>query len=224
MTSRKKRQSEGPTPRGAPGALTPESRDAIITAIRAGCYVETAAAHAGLSRRVVYKWLKRGRDEIERRERFSEDTATRKRQTVYRKQLEAADRKLRKTEESYVDFVLSMEKALADAELANLMVIHKAASGGQVLRRTSNHKPDGTKEVTEVLSRPEWTAAAWRLERRSPERWGKRQVDVQLTGSLQVTDEAGVARERLLTALMRIAGAAAEGSEVDGDGDGDGEG
>lgn len=218
MASRKKRQSESQAKTGRPTHLTPEVSDAIVSAIRAGCYVETAAAHAGVSRRVVYKWLKRGRDEIDRRHRYDEDNEGRKRKTAYAREQAKLHRQKVKSEQAYVDFVLTMEKALADAELANLMIIHKAASGGVVLRRTTNHKPDGTKEVNETLSRPEWTAAAWRLERRAPERWGRRQVDVQLSGTVEVGDTASAARDRLLTSLMRIAGAADE-SGVEGDDD-----
>lgn len=52
----------------------------------------------------------------------------------------------------------AVKKAMAEAEMRDLAVIDRAAQSG------------------------EWTAAAWRLERKHPERWG-RQAKVQLEHS-----------------------------------------
>jgi len=45
---------------GRKAKLTPEMRDRIATAIRAGVYVETAAAMTGIHKDTFYYWLKRG--------------------------------------------------------------------------------------------------------------------------------------------------------------------
>lgn len=47
--------------RGRPTSLTPEVRDAIVQAIRAGNYLDDSAAYAGVSIATVYNWLERGR-------------------------------------------------------------------------------------------------------------------------------------------------------------------
>jgi len=43
--------------------FTPETRDKILLAIRAGSYVETAAAYAGIGKSTLHEWLKRGANE-----------------------------------------------------------------------------------------------------------------------------------------------------------------
>ena len=57
--------------------------------------------------------------------------------------------KIRKNEKKYVDFSNAVEKALAHAEIRDVAIIGKAAE-------------------------KEWQAAAWRLERKFPDRWGRK--------------------------------------------------
>ena len=57
--------------------------------------------------------------------------------------------KVRKSEKPYVDFHNAVEKALAQAEIRDVAIIGKAAEEN-------------------------WQAAAWRLERKFPERWGRK--------------------------------------------------
>lgn len=57
--------------------------------------------------------------------------------------------KIRKTEEPFVEFSNAIEKALAHAEIRDVAIIGKAAEEN-------------------------WQAAAWRLERKFPERWGRK--------------------------------------------------
>lgn len=45
---------------GRPAKLTKEATEKIIAAMRAGAYIETAAALAGIHRDSLYEWLKRG--------------------------------------------------------------------------------------------------------------------------------------------------------------------
>jgi transposase len=56
----------------------------------------------------------------------------------------------RASETPFVDFIDAIEKAQADAETRNVALIAKAAQEGT------------------------WTAAAWWLERKYPERWGRK--------------------------------------------------
>lgn len=45
---------------GRPTKFTPEVTSKILTAIRAGNYVETAAAWAGVNKQTIYDWLRQG--------------------------------------------------------------------------------------------------------------------------------------------------------------------
>ena len=112
-----------------PTKLTSEVQEQIVTAIRAGNYIETAAAYAGIDKSTLYDWLRRG---------------------------------ARSPRGPYRGFSNAVKKALAEAEVRDVALIAKA----------------GTKE---------WQAAAWRLERKFPDRWGRRdwthlhEVDGEIT-------------------------------------------
>jgi len=114
---------------GRPTKLTRELQEEICRVIRAGNYIETAAAYAGINKSTLYDWLKRGAREKER----------------LRNNPRA---KVRKSEQPYVEFSNAVEKALADSEVRDVMIIGKAAEEN-------------------------WQAAAWRLERKFKERWGR---------------------------------------------------
>lgn len=163
-------------PTGRPLGLTTEIQEAMMQAVSAGAYMETAAAYAGITKDTLYRWLKRGaraRRELGRGKRITVD-----------------DRRL-------VAFSDALKKAAAAAEVADLKIIGKAA------RRT-------------------WQAAAWRLERKHPDRWGRRDR-VYVGDADSVTEEeadplARISRDpesrRLLDALaLRVE------SEPGGDGE-----
>ncbi|WP_394845171.1 hypothetical protein LZC95_50110 [Pendulispora brunnea] len=61
--------------------------------------------------------------------------------------------------EPFVSFALATEKAIAESEARDVALIAKAAADPKI-----------------------WVAAAWRLERRFPERWGRRDKH-ELTGA-----------------------------------------
>lgn len=70
----------------------------------------------------------------------------------------------------YVEFVEAIEKAEADAEVADLALIRRAAQ-------------DQRDEDGNVVARGSWQAAAWIRERKNPERWGRREATrVEVTG------------------------------------------
>lgn len=101
---------------GRPSKLTPELQERIVQAIRAGNYIETAAAYAGIAKSTLYDWLKRG---------------------------------ARAKTGKYRAFSDAVQRALAEAEVRDVAIIGKAAQ-------------------------EQWQAAAWRLERKFPERWGRK--------------------------------------------------
>lgn len=102
----------------------------VVNAIKAGNYIETAAAYAGINKSTLYDWLKRGEREKQRLEKNPR----------YR---------TLKSEEKFVKFSNAVEKALAESEMRDVLTIGKAAES-------------------------QWQAAAWRLERKFPARWGKK--------------------------------------------------
>lgn len=116
-------------PRGS-AKLTKEVQDKIVSAIRLGNYMETAAAYAGINKDTLYNWLRRGQREKEKK---AKDEAY----------------EIPRYERQFVRFSDAVEKALAEAEMRDVMVIYEAA-------------------------KEQWQAAAWRLERKFPDRWGKR--------------------------------------------------
>lgn len=127
---------------GRPTKLTKSLQDEFVKVLKAGNYIETAAAYVGLHKSTVYDWLKRGARE---KERVRKDGRLR----------------VRKEEQKYVDFSDAVEKALAHAEIRDVAIIGKAAE-------------------------TQWQAAAWRLERKFRDRWGRsdfkddERLDVQL--------------------------------------------
>ena len=108
-----------------PCKLNPEIQSSIVSAIRAGNYMETAAAYAGVNKDTFYAWLKKGGRS--------------------------------KTSNKFKKFSDAIEKALADAEVRDVAFIARAAE-------------------------KEWTAAAWRLERKFPRKWGRMERH-ELTGA-----------------------------------------
>jgi len=108
--------------------ISEEKIKQIVEAVRAGNFIETAAAFAGLSKQTLYNWLKEGMRERDRRENG-----------------EKPDR----TKDMYVKFSIDIEQAMAEAEMRDVEIITKAAE-------------------------QQWQAAAWRLERKYPDRWGRK--------------------------------------------------
>lgn len=112
-----------------PTKLNPDMIQRICRVIHAGNYIETAAAYAGISKSSLYDWMKRGREE---RDRIGSGMPPVEGEAIY------------------LEFLDSIEKALAAGEIRDVAIIAKAA------------------EDT-------WQASAWRLERRFPFRWGRRE-------------------------------------------------
>lgn len=127
---------------GRPSKISNEIKHKIITAIRAGNYIETASAYAGISKSTLYDWLRRGEREKQRAE-------------------ENPRYKIRKSEQPFVDFSDAVEKALAEAEVRDVAIIGKA-------------------------SEEQWQAAAWRLERKFPDRWGRKRLDIEHSGEIGI--------------------------------------
>ena len=117
---------------GRPTKLNEQTHEAIVTAVRNGNYVETAAQAAGISTRSFYHWMERGEADYE------------------------AD-----LDSPFSQFFQAVQKAKAESEKIDLDLIAKAAGEGS------------------------WQAAAWRLERRFPDKWGKNdRMKIEHAGSI----------------------------------------
>ncbi len=83
-----------------------------------------------------------------------------------------------KTEEPYLEFSAAIKKAQAEGEIRDVLLIGNAA-------------------------RETWQAAAWRLERRFPDRWGRKEKH-ELSGPSGGPIEVEDIRERLLKKITDL--------------------
>ena len=143
-------------PKGSSPKLTTQLIEDVCLLLRRGSYIESAAAACGISKDTFYRWMKNGKS--------------------------AQGNNLEK-ELSY-----AVLKSLAEAEMRDLEVIDKAALGtpdrlaldenGKILIDTK-----GNAIVAEYGLSPNWKASAWRLERKFPDRWGRKsKMDVEVGG------------------------------------------
>jgi transposase len=107
-----------------PTKLNHELQTKIVDLIRAGNYIETASSCVGVNKSTLYDWLKRGARASQK------------------------EGKIPKEELPFVDFSNAVEKAIAEAEARDVMIIANA-------------------------SKSDWKASAWRLERKFPNKWGR---------------------------------------------------
>jgi len=137
--------------------LTPELQEIICGFIAKGNYINVACRAAGIAQRTYERWIARGEEEKSGR---------------------------------YVAFVAAIKKAEASAEQHCIDLIEGAAVGPVTTTKTVNKpNPDGQgtiEEVTETVAPGSWHAAAWLLERKYPDRWGRRdQIEHGVTDNLQ---------------------------------------
>lgn len=127
----------------------------IVASIKNGNRHDVAAAYGGIDRDTMKVWLKRGADEIHRRLR-----------PKYVPQ---------EVEQPFVDFHKAVQNAVNIAEARFVQIINNSAEGIPA-KFTDETMPDGStkRTVHEYLIPPNWTAAAWWLERTRPQHYGRR--------------------------------------------------
>lgn len=169
--------------------------DEFIERIRLGLSHDQAAASANLDRRTVIRW---------------------RQAAAAARQKQLANQIITAREADLIEFCHNLERAEADAETSRLGVIERAAMGGAVVTETyrTQRRVNGQMTVVEERTvtktlRPEWTAAAWWLERRLPQRYARR---VELTGAdggpIAVEDRARDLSDSLRDFLAGAAAAA----------------
>ena len=151
-----------------PTKLTLELQESIVNLIAEGNYQETAAACSGIDESTFYNWMKRGKAE---KEKLDEGGKPRKSETIF------------------LEFFKVIKKALAESEVRDIAVIDNAAQGGILVAKKTVTKRTESKNgaVTEMTIEeesympPQWQASAWRLERKQPDKFGKKDKH-ELTG------------------------------------------
>lgn len=123
----------------------------LIQALQGGNYVETACLYAGLAPSTVYRWVERGNNEKHR---------------------QAEGQSPDPTESQYIELCEAVEKARAQAIVANVTIIQQAARTGT------------------------WQAAAWWLERSVPNQFGRR-IQAEVTNTVSVSE----LEQRMLTLI-----------------------
>ncbi len=145
---------------GARVKLNQDLIDRICNNLRLGTYIETAVVVNGISKSVFYQWAKKGRDS-------SGATNT----TIYGKFLDAVERA---QEEAVVRDMMNIDKCAMgqdwDYERHPKGTHDKLGNdigGSLILKRNGNPIPK------KIGLTPDWSASAWRLERRHPGRYSR---------------------------------------------------
>lgn len=122
----------------------------ICAFVEQGAFPETAAAYVGVTEGTFRRWLRRGRKEMDRRDKYAEEVDDRM-SDVVGNEIRAQDhQELCRKEQIFYDLVLAIDMAVAKSEIADISVITRAAQGG------------------------DWQAAKFKLERGRSQRWGKK--------------------------------------------------
>lgn len=180
-------------PPGRPKRLNARTATAIVNTLSGGGYVTTACQFAGVAKASYQLWRRRGEAEMERVRSQGHDPEELLQPYLYDEDgkgyavaqslafppVEPFD----PNEWDYVLFLFHTDKASAAAEVRNLTLIQQAAGDGA------------------------WQASAWILERRHPDKYGRRER-INLEGSHEgdpiTVKSIGV--EELEAKIKRLAG------------------
>ena len=143
---KKKQQSSGKHPGGRPTKFDSVLAKKIVDAIKAGGYVETAAAFAGINKVTFYDWLRRGAEAKEGK--FKEFS-------------NAVGQAIAESEMRYVSVVA---KAASGYDVVRERTVTEVGPDGNA--KTTSTTIDKSHEFNPP-------AAMWWLERRFPRRWGR---------------------------------------------------
>jgi len=159
------------TPPGRPTKLTPDVHDAIVTAIRLGATLDVAAENAGLTRETIHDWHTKGAKVLAlcyTRLSNLEAGHVPPRRLVGRGQ---KPKPVDLTAATTSPWVLA--DTPKDQALARFSYDYQKALNEWELRALANITNAGKRE---------WQASAWLLERRKPEVYGRRRVELSGPG------------------------------------------
>lgn len=193
-------------PRGRPPALTRVVRqtrdgkdvtvaDAIVEAIRAGSFIESAAAANGINKATLHDWLRTG---SRVNQRLLNDNA--RRGDFTRKELLCAE------------FSDSVGRAFAEATAIEVATAAQLARGGLTETETTTRTetlPTGTPKVTTTTKQkvfaPDGAMIRWRLSKREPDTWGRDRIELTGADGGPVELTLVEKRQRLLEGLEVLA-------------------
>lgn len=130
---------------GAKPKISQEIIDKICNTLRAGSYLETAAAMAGVGKTSLFKWLKKGNAQPN---------------SIYGQLLNSVERA---QAESEVRDLLNI-----DASAMGRKAEYERDKQGNLV-----YDGEGNPIIIKYGAKPSWQASAWRLERKHPKRWGR---------------------------------------------------
>ena len=170
MTDHPKRKGakKGPS-LGQPTKLTNERRATICQAIRLGNFKHVAAHLAGIGESTLKAWVQKGEGEWT-------DSRTGKQPAA---------------KEPYESFVLEFRDAECEAEARAVAVVEEASTGiletekEEWYETAEDGEPKLVRQKKTERRKKDWHAAAFLLERRSAERWGRRR---HMEGQSQIGD------------------------------------
>lgn len=165
----KSKRTEAGSGRGRQGKLTPEVIEILGASLERGDSLEGASAAAGISRSTLTKWMRRGARALEEGESCPIEPAS------------ETERIALEREALYAELFGRVRLALARAEADNLRVIEDAGRGGAKITETVqvvDSEGNIVKQTTTTKQAPaQWKAAAWRLERLYPHKYGGKSRD-----------------------------------------------
>lgn len=161
--------------------------DRVLDYIRAGAHVAEAAAAVGISRETIYAWLRKGAD-VSLALALADSAGTPA--PVF------SDHDM-----ACAEFADGHHEAIASWEMRQLLFLQQLAQGG--IPQTTTRTKVGAKGVEETVTTtshtlPDATVITWLLEKRHPDRYGRRiglDVDTGAAG-------AGTRRALELTELI----------------------
>lgn len=181
-------------------ALTPQIAAEIVALVEAGNYVQTAAQVVGLNPATVWQWLQKGE---EARTALADGEA------------------LAPQAQAYIEFVETLTRARARAEVHAVGVVQQVMVGGFLIEETPVVAKDGTlvrdPETGDILyarkyAQPDGKLAMEYLSRSAPDRWSREPAQ-----RLEVTPDAAAAIDSDDTAVSLAARLAALQAERRGE-------
>lgn len=125
--------------------ISDEIIEKVANAMRAGAYVETAAAINGISKQTLYAWFKKGNE---------------KPNSIYKRLIDAVEKA---QAEGEMRDLLNVDKSAMGRDFQ----YERNKDGSLALNG------EGNPIVKSTGSLASWQASAWRLERKFPRKWGR---------------------------------------------------
>jgi len=188
------------TPKGKRVGRRPSLDEAMVTIliqnVSLGVPVGQAAILSGIAPSTWHLWRSKGEDEIRRRARLDPDDPPNPDHAVY------------------AEFVERLAKARAEVAQRNVALLARAARGGDLAEKITRTGRDGTVEVTERFTSPQWQAAKFLLEKSFPGEFGQSAMQLEIL-PVEASASAGVERADEDSLAVRIAQHAVRLQEIE---------